>query len=538
MALLSVAAAAIPPLLPMLRGEIPGHANSDLADHVQGAWWWGGEVLSGRIPWQVQPGIMFPDGGILWYADPIGAAFALPFRLLGPARSFSIATLLQCALGALSAFWLGWRVSPRTAWITGVLCGSSPYVISVLQGGFSEYLGVWTVHLFVGAILDWMGEGKRPWAPPVALVFAVLQSFYFGVFCGVFTLLLVVGPEPLRRLGRAAVAVVPAAVVVAPLYFAARFSVDAPTAIMAADVAPGWDQSTPPGIDLLSFVAPWDYYFPDTPRMGNPGIVHVNALGWIALALAGFGFFHPRAPRWRWAALAWLVLALGPTLIINGSVAQLFRTPVPLPGRLLYFPGSPFHSVHHPYRMVALTLPLLGMLAAIGASRWRWGWALAPLILVESWCLSPAPFPLAGTPPGAPTIYALAPDGPVFDIPPDLRGPNRWYVLWSLEHGRPVPYGVANWLSRSLRADTEVQSLLASIDVRRRAINRDVPLRSDPWLAPVDHGGLRGLGFRSVVVHGRWLDEAERSAIGAWLTQRFGAPIPGEDETWLWTISE
>ena len=58
-------------------------------------------------------------------------------------------------------------------------------------------------------------------------------------------------------------------------------------AAVSASNAPGWAGGGPlPATDLLSFVWPGRYYFPDTPSLGNPGILHVNALGWVALGLA------------------------------------------------------------------------------------------------------------------------------------------------------------------------------------------------------------------------------------------------------------
>jgi hypothetical protein len=524
----------LPVLVPAARGLVPGHPMSDLADHVQGAWWWGGEVLSGRVPWRVD-GILWPDGGVLWYPDPIGAALALPFRWLGAPGAYTVSLALQCAANALAAAWLGRRIGgPDVAWMAACVVGPSAYVASLVHGGLAEYVGIWPIVLFAGGMLGWLGNGERPWLPAVAMGVATLQAAYYGAFCGLLGLCLAVGS--VERLRRALPVLAVGAALSAPTLLAIRASLASPEAAVVRELAPGWVQPVPPGTDLLLWLWPADRYHPDTPALGNPGILHVHSLGWLALGLAVLGWTHPAARPFRWGAVCWLVLSLGPTLVADGWPLRIAGVDVPLPGRILWLPGSPFAFVHHPYRMVAATLPLLGVLAGLGALRLP-----APARIVaglavvgEAWLLSPAPFPWEGTDATPPALYADLPDGAVLDLPADLRLPNRRYVLWHASHGRPVPYGVNTWLARSLREDPQVQDLLRTLgDVGRRT-NRDVPPREPAWPGKRDHGGLGGLGIAAVVLHPDLAGD-DADALRARLAAALGEP-EARDGRYVWVV--
>jgi len=476
---------------------------------------------------------------VLWYADPVGASLALALRWLGPAWSFSGALVLQCAAAAGAAWWLGRRVcgSGSGAFVCACVAGPSAYLVGVLHSGFSEYAGVWVLALFLGVLLDWLDRGERWWAPPLVMGLAALQAVYYGLFCAVVAGCLVVGPgRRWVRIRRVAVVVGFGSLLVLPLLLLVRASVLHPAAIMPLESAPGW-VATLPAVDLLGFLAPFDWYSPDTPALGNPGILHVHHLGLVALAFAALGWGHPRAGSVRWGAVVWAVIGLGPALMVGRELVQVAGGPVPLPGRLLFGDGAVLQVIHHPYRLVALTLPLLGLLAALGSERLgRWAPLVGLVVIVEAWALSPAPFPLVGTDPRPPAVYDELPPGAVLDLPPDLRAPNRSYRLWSVSHGRPVPYALSRWLSPSLRQDPEVRELLQDLRLPPRLRNRDIPAREAPWLPTVEHGGLVGLGFGAVVVHEDLLAEQERRRLERRLHERFGPPSRVDGPRVRWDV--
>ena len=53
-----------------------GHPTGDLAYHVWGTDWFGGELLQGRLPLYTRV-THLPDGGWLYHPDPLGALLAL-----------------------------------------------------------------------------------------------------------------------------------------------------------------------------------------------------------------------------------------------------------------------------------------------------------------------------------------------------------------------------------------------------------------------------------------------------------------------------
>ena len=65
-----------------------GHPLGDTADHIQGMWWFGSELLAGRLP--LQSTLTHGPGATpLWFIDPVSATLALPFRFLGPAGAYN-----------------------------------------------------------------------------------------------------------------------------------------------------------------------------------------------------------------------------------------------------------------------------------------------------------------------------------------------------------------------------------------------------------------------------------------------------------------
>lgn len=511
---------AVLPLLPaLLRGDVPGHPTSDLVDHAQGSWWFGGELLAGRFPRAIS-GFLAPDGGALWYPDPIGALLALPFRPFGPFAAHTATIVLQLALGAAVAWAAARRrLSFGGALVAAAVIGPNGYAWSLVHSGVSEYLGAWAVTAFVFAWVDAVeGDRRAAVVSAVALAVAGLQAFYDGLFVATFAVVVAVGaarrsPPWSRLAGALVVGMIP--VLLAAI--AARSTFGAGAAIDPA-TAPGFRPVVPPGTDPWSFVVPWDWYHPDTPALGNPGILEANPLPWVALGLAVVGL---RGAAWAPAAIAWAVLSLGPSLALFGADRPL-GVRIPLPAALLWATPA-FEGVHHPYRMVVVTLPVLGWLAGRGLERLVdeprrtvVGIAAAAAIVGQIALASPAPLPLVATPRPDTTRYEGLPDGIVLDWPPDLRGPNRAYAWAALAHGRPVPYGVNAFLSRALREDPEVRALAAPLDLSARTINRDTaPI--PPWLPARDHGGLVGLGVVAVVLHREHLSAAEATATAAWL---------------------
>ncbi|MFH1463786.1 MAG: hypothetical protein ABIO70_05295 [Pseudomonadota bacterium] len=522
-----------------------GHPGSDLADHLWGAWWWGGALLSGHLPLHTTISHL-PAGQPFWYVDPVGAALALLLRPFGFSAAWDLVLFVEVLGAGLALYALAWRRlrSVPAAFLAGALGVSAPYLLGLLHSGLTEYLGIFFPVLVLGAGLE-AAEGRRwAWlAAGLGVALSTLQAFYYGAFACLLLAALVVGPEPGRRVLRLLPAFALGLVLSAPLLWLAGGTLFGVSGAVDASSAPGWQQVQLPATDLTLYLRPGKHYFPDTPALGNPGILHVHYLGWVALLLAAWGFArHPGLRTHRWAALLFLVLALGPAIAWNGRPVMLGDMPAPLPLAFLYrVPHSVWRLVHHPYRLTAFLVPLLALGAAAAVARGpRWLlWAALPLALAENLLLSPAVWPLPLTDTRAPAVYAELPGpGGVLDWPPDATTWNRRYELWQVQYRRPIPYGVNVFLRDPILQDPLVAALVDALeDPARRVRNRDVP--GDVAFPPPHHGATTGLGafgLRFLVLHCAALSERENRATRATLAARLGPSILRTEGEEVWEI--
>jgi len=523
----------------LLAGDaIVGHPVGDAADHFWGTAWLHRGLLAGHWP-QTADGLFHPETRTLWHADPVGALLSLPLSVLGPARAWNALVLGQVVGLGLAVYAAGCDLVDRTTGrAAAVVAMAAPFLGGLVHGGLSEYFGLGPVALGVWALLR--ASGRDPKARPgtwraglaagLCLGLAGWQAAYYALFLGLFALACLAGRGFRQRLLPLGLALGIGALLTVPYAALLAASVADPASAVRAETAPGWRYARLPGTDLLSFVVPGNYHHPDTPALGNPGILHVVYLGWAALLLGLAGLRG--LPSLRLPALLLAVAALGPRLVVYHQELSLGDTPVPLPLALAWFEGSPFARVHHPYRLVAVVVPLLALLAGAALARRssmvRVG--LLGVVMAEALVLSPAPWPRATLSVAPPALYATLPAGGVLDWPADGTAGNRRHVAWQVSHGRAVPYGLNEFLPEPLRRDPLVRSLLRSLDEPAdRARNRD-----QPFIGPVVIGATEGesqlaaWGYGSVVLHPELLSERELSRAQAVLRAAFGAPAEVE----------
>ncbi len=552
-----------------LGSAIPGAATSDTYDHYWGYWWWGRSLADGQLPLRTALS-HWPDGGLLWFVDPVGASLSLPFQLLaGPAVAYTFALLLQIwgamvAAYALALAELRGRAGldgapfegaagpdPRgAAVLAGVIFGASPYVVSLLYSGTVEYLTLAPLPLFWLFVRRALAGGARrdvllaagTWA------WATLGNFYYAAFCGLlFGVALLAEwlhrrdalgaggqrpddapsvdrPSRLAVLEHAATVLIAFGVLAGPILAVAGWTLGSPDAVVAQESAPGWSYRSLPATDLATFVRPGDYYFPDNRKMGNHGIIHVNYLGWLTMVLAALG-------AWRWRplrlplALA-IVLALGPTLVVNQSPVRIAGIQLPLPDALLYLPGSPFRFVHHPFRLVVLPMLLAAVAAAHALRRHpRLAVGLAGAVLVETLAVSPAVWPLPLADVTAPEVYRLLRDDEtvagIWDFPPNHHAANRRYQALAAVHGKRIPYGVNQFLPTKFAGNNLVRSLMHCL--RKPAVSTIAreggrPLdaylqRPVPTKVAAGRTALLGWGYDVIAVHTDLLLATEASCV-------------------------
>jgi hypothetical protein len=221
-----------------------------------------------------------------------------------------------------------------------------------------------------------------------------------------------------------------------------------------------------------------------------------------------------------------MVVALGPTLAVDGRPVQAGGHAVPLPDALLYLPGSPFRFVHHPYRLVVLPMLLGGLAAAHAlAGAPRLAVLLAGGVLAETLLLSPARWPVPTADVTLPAVHQrLAADDEVdaiWDFPPDNHTLNRWYQALAVGHGKRVPYGVNLFLPEKFASNHLARVLMGCL---RRPAARTIareggrPLeaflqRADPEKLEAGRRDLVGWGYDVVVLHRAHLAPGELTCL-------------------------
>jgi len=543
------------PLPRVFTAQAVGHPIGDMPDHLWGTWWFGHEVLAGRLP-LITNLSHFPEALRLWYVDPLGALLVLPLHGLGPIVAWNALLLLQVLASLVAGYALGLRVtaSRSAGLVAAAAVGASPYVLGLLHSGLSEYLGLALPALYTLALVGALGRHPagtrtRVWGAALLLAGCGYQALYYLAFGSLLAACMVPGAGWRERLSPALRIVALGALGAAPQIAVSLLALDGAAAV-ASSSAPGWQLAELPVTDLLTWVRGGAYYFPDTPARGNPGVIHVNYLGWGVLALAVVGALRVAFRPLAMPLALYGLLAVGPRLCAGKRIITVGGSPVLLPLALLYFPGSPFRMIHQPYRMAAFAIPLLAILAAGGAAclpRWARGLAAA-IIVAESLWISPAKWPLATTSLEAPAVYerlneasagsdSAGSAGAVLDWPPDATTWNRRYTLWQLHHGRPIPYGVNVFLPEELRADPLVARLLNALeDPRKRATNRDVLHRGDIFVEEATGASaLAERGLSWVIVHKAALSDVEWMRSWSLLTQVHGAPVLEDRQTAAWS---
>jgi hypothetical protein len=528
-----------------LGGGILGHPLSDMPDHYQGIWWWGAEINALRLP-LVTTTTHLPAGQELWFVDPVGAAIAVILRPLGFPWAYNLTLFAELMLAGVMLYRLAWRrFEQRGAALLAATIGmSAPFLLGLVHSGLTEYLGLFFPVLLLGDVLLALEGRKRAWLfAAIGVALCAAQALYFGAFAALLMLCLLVGSAPKQRALRLLPPLALGLLLCAPLAWHVLSGILGDGGAVDGATAPGWQQVTLPATDISLFFRPGDHYFPDTPALGNPGILHVHYLGWVALVLAVLGFArHPVLRPHRWGVLVFGVFALGPALAWWGAPVMLGDAPMSLPLAVLYrLPFSPWDLVHHPYRLTAFLVPLLAIGAAAAVSQLpRWAAYVAlPLVLAESLLVSAAVWPLPVTPAEPPAVYEQLPGpGGVFDWPPDATRWNRSYQIWQVQHERPIPYGVNVFLREPLMRDPLVAELLSVLDEPgQRVRNRDVPYPVD-FPEPSAHGwsSLGEINLRFLVLHPAAMGPQElaatREVLGAWL----GEPVFGDLDAEVWGI--
>ena len=112
-------------------GDLVGNGDVDVWNHAWGPWWWATELSQGNLPWQTDY-LLWPEGGVLWFIDPVLAILGAPFvGSLGIGGTWNLLMLSYVVFASWAARrfaralgagpWASWGASAvfaASAWVT------------------------------------------------------------------------------------------------------------------------------------------------------------------------------------------------------------------------------------------------------------------------------------------------------------------------------------------------------------------------------------------------------------------------------------
>lgn len=513
-AYVALAVVATWPMVLSPTSRLLGDPDVDVWNHAWGAWWWAASLADGSLPWHTEL-LRHPEGGVLWFIDPLLAAFSAPWvPLLGVAGAYNLGVLADVAFTAWAsrrlALSLGCREGP--SWVASVAAVSSAWLACELHNGISE-----ATHLgFVALALAWAQEATvarsyRGWLKAgVGVGLATVASPYLGLGTGIA--LLVRGLPQIRwAWAGGGVALLTAA----PVLVAMKAQLQAADAIIKHPPAMNAQLALHNAVDPRTFVQPFGFRSVD---LSAEGFEHSMYLGLFALGLALY------SRRWAWwpSVVACLVFALGPYLYLSGALVSVGEGHLRLPWWLIQS-VAPGLAITHPLRLAVPALMLICGLAALGA--WRLVRvvperprpavlvALGVLVGVDGFLLSGSTWPHQTADASFPKVYVDLARSPgaevgegVLDLPTDAgetMATSR-YLYWQAAHWRPIPYAPDVRASTSALIDRRAFRRLAALSPRRGDEDLRLDLIDDPSdgnPAAEVVGGLLDADIRWIVVH-------------------------------------
>jgi len=516
-------------------GVVAGAERSDLWNSLWSLWYFQDSVFGGSSPLSTQL-LGFPSGGSLAVADPLNAVLGLALvPLLGLTASYNLLVVGHLVFSGCAAHRLTEALQPEgehgvAAWVGGVSFAAAPVLISAVHNGTSEAIaGGWLAL----ALLMGLRALRRPgWRRTIVASLALAAALWSSWYLGVCALL---GLAALATLGegrggskRRLVVLVPvlilgslAALPLAWVQHEASTAAGNLVGIKSA-VELSLVRRMTGAADPLGFFVPGDFRSPDFRVLSRYGedFIHCTYVGWIVMLGSVLAVVRRNARAgtgWLWlAAVAGLVLALGPVLVHDGQALLLpGDRVVPLPYLALEaLPG--FSGLSLLFRFAMLPALALAVLAARGFSGLgkRPG-LVAVFVALAVFAELRLVAPVSGLPDTSDTslsapLQALAQAGPgaVMNFP--VAG-GRGYLYEQTLHGKPItgglnfPNNAASMRVWDAIIDTEQRDEQAYVQEVQRAACREgigyLVVHIDPMARPDRHdAGVRALHRRMPVL--------------------------------------
>ena len=209
--------------------DLVGNGDVDVWNHAWGPWWWATELSQGGLPWQTEY-LLWPEGGVLWFIDPVLAILGAPFAALGIGGTWDLLMLGYVVFASWAArrFARALGAGPWASWGASAVFAGSAWVTCEIHNGISEAVNIG----FVALALAWIEDAARrkslkSWAKAGLGVGMSAIASPYRTRCR--TAALVRGLPSIRQ---AWIGGIVAVLVAAPLSLALRTQLESPDAII------------------------------------------------------------------------------------------------------------------------------------------------------------------------------------------------------------------------------------------------------------------------------------------------------------------
>ena len=478
--------------------------KTDTITHFNLLQWHSGEICNGNLIPTRRCDWLFPDCGSLFPLDLVGAHIMAPMSwLFGVSTGWNLLVVINLLFGCMAMFGLiaWWRSDYPVAFVSGVVYGLSPVTIGNVWNGVSESLQTGWLPLFVMAVMALFSDAAKPRTYRrtlgcISLVvaawwFVAVSNWYFAViatllFAGMSYRELFSRPYTRRVLVR----IIPASLVFVILILPVVVG------LIQVSAAPDSFGTAPRDSNWMTAIRPMDvadpatFFVPDS--LSNSAYLHLTYLGYSVPVLLLLGLWLRRISRravigWLLGAGLFVILAMGPVLVVGREVFHLGQHDIPLPYAFLQTNLPFFGWIRMLYRFfVGVHLCLaLGLAAAWAGWRATSHWrplaavGLAVVLMLEVALLSGARVPVgsAALPSDEAASYLAAQEDTlaVLDLPVTTTVmPNNVYHLSLYAgnqsiHRRPIPYVPTHSPTFGIARSLMVNSLLLNV-LERAAI--------------------------------------------------------------------
>lgn len=469
-------------------------------------WWVHHEIFrEGTFPFWTDL-LNYPQGGAFFSQMTLNALLLLP---LGPldlpsTLLLNLSLLVTLLLGGFFTFRLLEHLTKDQA---AALAGTAvfmtcPLLVSFFRSGYLQGLNLVWVPLawYLYLRMDEQPTPRRALQAAAGMAVLVLANFYAAIAAG-----LLVGLHALWHRRAQPLFLLAAVLLSLPLVVWIGRTLQVSPLIFASSGISNetfFQYSNP---DLLRFLLP----------RGEGDYFHLTECYYLGLAALSFAFVPwrkgPQAAFYGVVTLLGVVLALGPYLVVDGSMVLVDNHLVRLPFYYVYRYVPFFDVVRHPQRLMVLVYLALAVLIALrlkGQPRWA-ALLVAGLCVGEYLFVAPVVFPVPVSParPADYCAWLRERPGAVVALPDRTQFvQGAWYKHQQTFHGRSLQVGFDRHDPPQLQDVRFLQALS--------------PLED----APGDVDRLVRLGFRYVV-----LDPADDPATVQGLTRLLGPPQRFQD---------